>query len=59
MRDRLPIGVVMLVTAALGCAATESTPVDAGASDAVSVPADSAAIRPFTIDVPDAVLVDL
>ena len=49
----------MLVAGALGCAPTESTPVDAGVSDAISVPADSTAIRPFTIDVPDVVLGDL
>ena len=55
----MKVGVVMLVTGALGCAVPDSPPVDAGNADAPGVSLDPTAIRPFTIDVPDDVLVDL
>ena len=56
----MKVGVVMLVTVALGCAVPELPPVDdAGDADAPAVSLDPTAIRPFTIDVPDEVLADL
>ena len=51
--------VVLLVTATLGCAVPVPPPVDTGDGDAPAVSLDTTAVRPFTIDVPDEVLVDL
>ena len=54
----LTIGLVMVV-AVFGCGPPESSPVVASEADAAAIPVDPTAIRPFTIDVPEEVLVDL
>ena len=54
----LTIGLVMVV-AVFGCGPPESSPVVASDADAPAIPVDPTAIRPFTIDVPEEVLVDL
>ena len=56
---RKTLVVMLLVTAALGCAVPVPPPVDTGDGDAAVASSDPTAVRPFSIAVPDEVLVDL